>query len=255
MKVDTTVLTILSNAITEGSNLTLTGQLARNDYERTNKVIEAAGGKWNRKAKAHTFPGDAAEAIEQILLTGEVTIPQDFGYFPTPPRVVARLVELAEVPTNARLLEPSAGRAAIASAFKDVAAVDAVELLDENVAALKAHDWITSITQADFLTIDPEPVYDRVVMNPPFGKQADIRHVRHAARFLKPGGRLVAVMSAGVLFRENTLTRDFREYVSDLGGFFEELPEESFKASGTSVNTVIVCFDAPAANDDEEAAA
>ena len=33
-------------------------QLDRNDYVKVNKALEALGGKWNRKAKAHLFDED-----------------------------------------------------------------------------------------------------------------------------------------------------------------------------------------------------
>ncbi|WP_313495401.1 methyltransferase [Pseudoxanthomonas mexicana] len=245
MRVNPRILTILSNATTEGRSLTLVGQLDRKDYVAANEVIEAAGGKWNRKAKAHVFDGDAADAMEQVLLTGEVTIPQDFGYFPTPPAVVARLVELAQVAQGQRLLEPSAGKGNIATAFKDIATVDAFELLEANVSDLASLGWLNSVERADFLTIEPRQDYDRVVMNPPFEKRADIKHVMHAAKFLKPGGRLVAVMSSGVVFRDDRLATEFRQFVTQHSGKIEELPPESFKSSGTSVNTVIVSFDVP----------
>lgn len=55
MRVDDEVLAVLSRAETNGFELKLTGQLDRKLYERTNKVLEAAGGKWSRKAKAHIF--------------------------------------------------------------------------------------------------------------------------------------------------------------------------------------------------------
>lgn len=244
MQITTDVLATLSAAETTGNQLKLVGQLDRSLYERTNKVLEAAGGKWNRKAKAHVFDGDAGDAIEQIILTGEITIPQDFGYFPTPGAVVERLVELADVRAGHRILEPSAGRGNIACAFRDTA-VDCYELLPANVDALKAlgyDHW--SITQADFLTVEPSPVYDRVVMNPPFEKRADIHHVRHALQFLAPDGRLVSVMSAGVLFRTDRLTSEFRALVDERGGSIEELPEGAFKASGTMVNTVVAVIPA-----------
>ncbi|MGI0509077.1 SAM-dependent methyltransferase [Burkholderia sp. ZZQ-2] len=244
MRITTDVLATLSAAETTGNQLKLVGQLERSLYERTNKVLEAAGGKWNRKAKAHVFDGDAGDAIEQIILTGEITIPQDFGYFPTPSSVVDRLIELADVRNGHRVLEPSAGRGNIACAFRDTA-VDCYELLPVNVDALKAlgyDHW--SITLADFLAVEPSPVYDRVVMNPPFEKRADIHHVRHALRFLVPDGRLVSVMSAGVLFRTDRLTSEFRALVDERGGSIEELPEGAFKASGTMVNTVIAVIPA-----------
>ena len=59
-------------------------QLDRNMYQRTNKVLEAAGGKWNRKAQAHLFDDDAFTRIDQIILTGQVEVPKDeFNFFPT----------------------------------------------------------------------------------------------------------------------------------------------------------------------------
>ena len=79
-------------------------------------------------------------------------------------------------------------------------------------------------------------------MNPPFAKQQDIEHVTHAFRCLKPAGRLVSVMSAGVVFRETKLAREFRAFMEKRGGY-ERNPEGSFKVSGTNVNTVTVWLD------------
>jgi hypothetical protein len=77
-------------------------------------------------------------------------------------------------------------------------------------------------------------------MNPPFAGQADIEHVTHALNFLKPGGKLVAIMSAGVTFRQDRKAADFRALIWGMGGTIEELPEDAFKQSGTSVRTVLV---------------
>ncbi len=240
MRVENEVLAVLSRANTEGNALMLVGQLDRRMYERTNKVLEAAGGKWNRKAKAHVFEIDAAEAIEQIILTGEITVPQDFGYFPTPAPIVTRLLELADIDPNMLVLEPSAGKGNIARAVADIAAVDCVELLQKNVDALHAGEFARDVIMGDFLTLVPTPTYDRVVMNPPFARQDDIRHVQHALRFLKPEGRLVSVMASSILFRDNRLTTDFRAMLDERGGDIEECPEGAFKESGTMVRTVIV---------------
>lgn len=243
MKISSDVLAVLAAANVKENALTLSGTLDRSLYERTNKVLEAAGGKWNRKAKAHIFASDAADLVDQIVLAGQITIPQDFGYFPTPHAVVTRLVELAEAPANARLLEPSAGRGNIAAAFLGDCVVDCVELLPENVAHLRTLA-VDSVIEADFLTVNPIRKYERVVMNPPFAKRADIHHVLHAYRFLVPGGRLVSVMSAGVQFRGDRLTDEFRDFVSGHGGEFEDVPEGAFRQSGTLVNTVIATIPA-----------
>jgi predicted RNA methylase len=242
MRIDNEVLAVLSRAGTSGRELTLIGQLDRKLYERTNKVLEAAGGKWNRKAKAHVFESEAFDRIDQIILTGEVEIPKDeFNYFPSPPFVVARLLELANIERGMRVLEPSAGRGAIAFACADLgASVDCVELMEANYTALCADTRLSSVTRGDFLEVTPVPEYDRIVMNPPFAKQADIKHVNHALKFLKPGGALVSVMSASVSFRDNNLTKDFRALIEDRGGQIEALPDGAFKDSGTLVRTVIV---------------
>ena len=58
-------------------------------------------------------------------------------------------------------------------------------------------------------------------------------------RFLKPDGLLTSVMSAGVSFRDNRLTQDFRDMIRARGGDIEALPEGAFKAYGTMVNTII----------------
>jgi len=246
MKVDREVMNVLSNARTEGTSLFLVGQLDRNLYTRTDKVIQAAGGKWSRSKKAHVFGADAAERIEQIILTGDVVVPKDeFEFFPTPAIVARQVIDLADIRDGMMVLEPSAGRGALASMAQQAAAnvvIDMYELMPENNQALVDLNLPLSgvAPVGDFLEIKPTPVYDRVVMNPPFGKRADIKHVLHALNFLKPNGLLVSVMAAGVTFRDDKLTSDFRQLVSERGGHIEDLPHASFKSSGTMVGTVIV---------------
>lgn len=242
MKVDDEVLSVLSQAETNGNELRLTGQLDRKLYDRTNKVLEAAGGKWNRKAKAHVFEFDAFNRIDEIILSGEVEIPKDeFNYFPSPPAVVDRLIEIAEIEHGMKVLEPSAGRGAIAFACVDKgAAVDCIELMEGNYNTLSDNDRLNTVKHGCFLEQEPVELYDRIVMNPPFARQSDIKHVVHALKFLKSGGKLVSVMSASVTFRENNLTKEFRNLIVERGGRIELLPDGAFKESGTMVRTVIV---------------
>ena len=70
--IDNDTLAILSGLQFDGNAARITGgQLNRQMYLRVNEALETAGGTWNRKAKAHLFEGDAADAIEPLLLTGE----------------------------------------------------------------------------------------------------------------------------------------------------------------------------------------
>ncbi len=244
MQVDQEVMKVLSRALIKGNALTIEGQLDRNLYTRTNKVLEAAGGEWSRKAKAHLFKSDAIDAIEPILLTGEVTRPQDFGFFPTPAAIVSRLLELADLgDCGMAAIEPSAGNGAIAYELAKRVEVDCVELQPAKMATINIGGGIRKVLCGDFLRLEPMTHwqdYDRAVMNPPFERQADIHHVLHAMKFLKPGGLLVSVMSAGILFRDNRLTNGFRAFLDDRGAIIEENPDGAFRESGTMVRTVNV---------------
>lgn len=241
MKVPTHVIAILGHAQTDGPRLILTGTIDRDQYLATDKVIQAAGGKWNRKERAHLFEGDAIDAIEQVILTGEVVSKkQQFGYFPTPTSVVKRLIKFAKLEPGMEVLEPSAGRGAIAGPIAALGChVDCIELQKDNALAISDAGIGRDLIVADFLNVEPFESYDRVVMNPPFARQDDIRHVMHAHRFLKDGGLLVAVMSNGVTFRSTPLTREFQAMLATEGGGLHALPEGAFKESGTGVNTVI----------------
>ncbi|MGY2488151.1 hypothetical protein ACW4E8_15595 [Cupriavidus sp. CP313] len=64
------------------------------------------------------------------------------------------------------------------------------------------------------------------------------------SNFLAPGGRLAAVMAAGVRFRSNRLAESFRDLINARRGQIEPLREGAFKASGTMVNTVIATIPA-----------
>ena len=97
------------------------------------------------------------------------------------------------------------------------------------------------VQEGDFLAKEPEPSFDRVLMNPPFSRGLDVLHVHHALEFLAPGGRLVAIMAGNALHRDNERTRELRRF---LDGHFtwqtEKLPSGSFKAEGTMVSTIML---------------
>lgn len=246
MRISQDVLSVLDRATCQGNALSLAAlsQLDRKLYTDTNKALEAAGGKWNRKAQAHLFDGDAAEAVEPIILTGEIVSRKtELQQFDTPPDLAARVISAARIEPGMRVLEPSAGHGALAEPALDLhAQVDCVEVDPARVEALR-NIGPFGLACADFLGEKPAPVYDRVVMNPPFTKGQDIRHVMHAAKFLKPGGRLVAIMSSTITFRRGGLFDEFRAFLDFNRASVVDLPAGSFKSSGTGVNACLVSFD------------
>lgn len=262
IRIEDDVLAVLDAAEVEGSAVRLTGQLDRGLYERVNKVLAAAGGRWNRKARAHLFDESPAETLEQVMQTGQiVAVKQELGQFDSPPEVVARLMELAEIEPGMRVLEPSAGVGNIvAELLPHQIEIVAVEIdpkrfrkLDELVGLERRRraprrrllycadilEWLSDPGDPNLHGI----AFDRIVMNPPFARQEDIRHVMSVASFLKPGGRLISVMGAGVRFRENRLALEFRQFLQEHNGRIENLPEGAFRSSGTLVNSVIVTLE------------
>jgi predicted RNA methylase len=249
MQIEQNILEILERSAIDGAMLRLPPtQLDRNTYQAVNKVIEAAGGKWNRKAGAHVFEGDAIDTIEPILLTGEyIRTKQDFGQFDTPEEVALDVVRRAQIEAGMYVLEPSAGIGNIVDAVEKAGGlVEAFEIDAKRLHSCKDRCILAGgIHLSDFLNSKPEPIFDRVVMNPPFARQADIAHVLHATRFLKPGGRLVSIMSASVTFRTDAKTEAFRDFINVRGASHGHLPAGAFKESGTMVNSVVVSFGVP----------
>ncbi|KRW94313.1 N-6 DNA methylase [Paracoccus sp. MKU1] len=247
MKIERHIMDVLEAAQVDGNKLVLVGQLERKVYTEANKVLEAIGGKWSRKDKAHVFPESVADILDPILLTGEYTRnKQDFGQFDTPEALAYEVAARADIQFGDLVLEPSAGTGRLVAAALEsgARAVHCIELDPKRAAHLRdAFDPIQPVAEGDFLEREAEPEYNRVVMNPPFAKQADIDHVRHAFDFLAPGGRLVAIMSASVMFRTNAKAASFRDFVDGQGGVIEPLPDGSFKESGTGVNTCLVVID------------
>ncbi len=231
------VLAILRRASIDETGLTLSGQLSRPEYTAVNKFLATAGADWNKKAKRHLFtrPG-AKDALLGLLQTGQLDDKQKRlqQYF-TPPLLAAEMVSEAWIKEGMKCLEPSAGHGAIA--VEMLAAGGVVACIDIDEAAttiLKQHPVLRPLViTSDFLEIIPEPIYDRVVMNPPFNGDADIEHVLHARRFLKPDGVLIALMSPGFTFGSNRARREFRLLVRECGHIVREVEAGTFDDAGS----------------------
>ncbi|BDD04407.1 hypothetical protein [Aureibacter tunicatorum] len=169
----------------------------------------------------------------------------DKGFFPTPATLAKKLVYKADIIKGHTILEPSAGLGHIADQIKAMHPDNDLEVIEwwndlRNILKLKGHN----VVGEDFLKHTKK--YDRIIMNPPFEKLQDIDHVGHAYKLLKPGGRLVAIMSESPFFNSQKKAKAFREWLDEIGGYSEQLPKDSFKGkeafrqTGVSSRMVII---------------
>jgi len=227
---------VLLRSEINGNRLTLPEQLERAEYQRVAKAIEAAGGKWNRKERCHLFPSDVRETMNLTAESVEVVnVKQTFQQFYTPTEIANEVARMADLEPGQTLLEPSVGTAQLARAAVRFgifwSSITGVDVDPKRIAELQTEGFKQLIC-ADFLTCRPgDHLFDRVLMNPPFSMGDDIKHVKHAGNFLKPGGRLVAIVAAS------------EKNKRWCPGEWVDLPLLSFKQTGTDVNTAIMIID------------
>ncbi len=127
-----------------------------------------------------------------------------------------------------RVLEPSCGDGRILDELRACGCRPfGIEVHAGRAAEARAKGH--SVMTGNFLEQPARPEFDFVVMNPPFYGRHYVKHVRHALKFLKPGGTLVSILPA-------TAHYDHQE----LQGQWTDLPVGSFSEAGTNVPTGIL---------------
>jgi SAM-dependent methyltransferase len=171
-------------------------------------------------------------------------VSKDLQFYWSPADVIDRALDFANVynlnewrnnpPEPSRVLEPSCGDGRIMDAIRARGhRAFGIEYHAGRAAAARAkgHNVLTS----NFLECPPKAEYDIVVMNPPFAGRHYVKHVRHALKFLKPGGVLVSILPATAHYDHG-----------ELGGEWRDLPVASFAEAGTNVPTGLLKMRAPA---------
>jgi hypothetical protein len=249
---DTARRVLATSARIDGRILRLTaGQLSRPDYVAVNKVLESLGGKWNRKEAGHVFTADPTAALQEFLNGSALPKPARTaeGYIPTPASLAAEIVanhtDIAELPDDAAVLEPSAGYGPFVDAALAVnphVQVTAVEPNADRLTRITSAAHTVHSTFEQFAESTAEK-FDAIVMNPPFSTIGRptiwIDHVHLAYSLLAPGGRLTAIVPVGLLQRQDRKHTQIRELMHQAGGH-ALLSEDAFKACGTAVRTAVM---------------
>lgn len=243
VKLDDLTRSVLLRSKIVDNTLQLPEQLERADYVKVAKAIEAAGGKWNKKAKMHIFP----EPVKNCMDIDEETVEivnhkQTFQAFYTPDAIANEVARLADLTAGDTVLEPSVGTGQLARAAVRHgifwSSITGIDIDRKRINELEINGF-KQLVCADFLTCRPGVNrFDRVLMNPPFSMGDDIKHVRHALQFLKPGGRLVSIVGTGPKQQHAFKNGHFPAKCD-----WVELRRGSFTESGTLVNTAIIMID------------
>lgn len=183
-----------------------------------------------------------AEGEEPGRRAPSTAVAKDLQFYPTPLSVIEEVLDAVLSRRESwnsdrnpvqRVLEPSCGDGRIMDAIK----ARGHRPFGYEVHHGRAHETLMkghSVVRGNFLEIPPDPVFDLVVMNPPFYGRHYLHHVRHALRFLKPGGLLVTILPATAWYDHG-----------ELKGTWRDLPVASFAESGTNVPTGYLIMHAP----------
>ena len=218
-------------------------QLDRKLYLRVNKVLENLGGKWDRKAKCHVFTTNVEAVFEEVCETGRYEAKLDeltkmYNFFETPVGLANWMVGMANLNSNTTVLEPSAGRGAIAHQIRNAGTEpNVIEPHPEMRKRLQDNDF--TLVGEDFLKHTQH--YDVIIANPPFSGGRDARHILHMIELADR--KVVSVCSAGLLFRDTAPYPQLRAMIKELGGQTLALEAGTFKESGTGVSTCLVVVD------------
>lgn len=245
-RINDEVLDVLANVAVTGNEVRIVERLKPGLYRKVGEVLVELGGQWSTAKQAHVFGVCPQQAISDVVSTGELLMTADYEFFPTPPELVAKLLLLTGLEPGMKVLEPQAGSGAIAMAAAEVVGKDNVtcfELMPRFAAHLRGLGFNINGT-SDFLQVQPQPVFDRILLNPPFSGGKDMAHIEHAMKFLKPGGRLGAIASQTWQTADNGKSRAFRQWVEDHAIGVQQIERGAFKASGTDVPTVMLVLKA-----------
>lgn len=213
-------------------------------YEALQKIVNLYSDE-NEEKKAKEFSLQAEIKLqENKLRNGKID-----GFFPTPKTIAQRMVDYAEILPKNTILEPSAGIGHIAEAIKDKYPNNELFVCEKwedmrSILALKGFNVIGN----DTMKLTGQ--YDRILMNPPFENGLDIEHVRYCFdNLLKPGGRLVAIMSEGAFYRSYKKEQDFQSWYLEFKTREQKLDGNTFKGieafKTTGVHTRLIVLDKP----------
>lgn len=217
------------------------------DYDKTaraqaEKVLESIGAVKvmagpHQNIAIWEFDYEPGSVLDEIIASGCIPDHQSHQYYPTPDGLAELAESLLEIGPEHKCLEPSAGQGGLAK-YMPADRTTCVEISKLHCKVLEAKGF--NVQQADFIAWADTvkyPIFDRVLMNPPFSEGRAKAHVEAAASLVKKGGRLVAILPSGMRNKDILPGWDVK---------WTDVFDNEF--GGTSVSVVILTADRKADN-------
>lgn len=229
-------------------------QLSAGDYRAFRRILTALRGRYQTGGQ-HLTDFDASDLLAEILSVGKLPALNPFQLHQTPAEVVDLMMEICPIDylkwklkenRPVRLLEPSAGLAAIAgplSAALPAAQLDLFEIDYLNRRVLQAKGF--SLAGCNWLAEETNASYDLIVMNPEFRGEAYLFHIEKAFSCLKVGGFFATIVPVGFLsstsIRASKLRETFAEQdwgVEPIGSPFQGIDTECLIVYGERLSQI-----------------
>lgn len=231
------------------------------EYDRLRWVMESYGGRWNERCKGfkfNEFDDEKLKSIKADLSVGFVNLSEEKrnrekdAFFPTPVKVVDEMIRTANLKPDSIMLESSAGTGRILDEAKKVInSVDnfvVIEMNGERQRILRDKGYRVDFNGTfedslkDSETLKKLKRCDKVVINPPFKNDSDVKHLLISYMFCADNADVVSILQENSLYYDRQIHRVFKEFLSLIGKDAYEvvsLPAGSFKDELTTVDTVI----------------
>ena len=223
-------------------------------YPKVKRALTGIGGLWNTSLKCFIFYEPPHDLFKRICAGENIQLERAHKkatqFFHTPDAVIEQMHEYFFVGSDTSILEPHAGEGHIVDWIHKRYpkshcgwpwTMDCCEQDEDRCEILRGKGY--NVHCGDFLKANTNKPYHLVIANPPFTGHQDVIHVNHMKNFIVPGGRIITIMSNAWRTSNDGIAVQFREELENNFHNLVDLPKNSFREAGTSIDACLVTID------------
>lgn len=221
------------------------------------------GGHWSEAHKSFVFIKEVSTGIireviqkanNQFPLSKEQVEREKLQAYFTPPEISKKMQQLAHICDNDIVLDPSAGTGNLVNGLN--VPKDNIFLVEPNpefCEFLRRSGYVNVIQSTFEEALDKKVLpnnISKILMNPPFSKQSDLKHILLAYELLNKGGTLVSIIGKNSLLERDinnqkspTLENFINTCKSSKSHQLVNLEPNSFEESGTICDTCMIILE------------